>query len=101
MSPIVEWLEQNQKPCLFKKHLGIDCPGCGMQTAFIELLKGNFIDSIKAYPPLIPIIILFTFLLLHVIFKFKFGSSFLKYWFIFTVLITFLSYIYKIIFLTD
>jgi len=99
MKPIIDWLEQNQKPCLFKKHIGIDCPGCGMQTSFIELLKGNFIESIKAYPPLIPIIILFILLLLHIIFKLKNGSIILKYWFIFTVLITIISYFYKIIFI--
>ena len=99
MKPIIDWFEQHQKPCLFKKHVGLDCPGCGMQTSFIELLKGNLFESIKAYPPLIPIIILFTLLVLHVIFKFKNGSSLLKYWFIFTVGITIFSYIYKIIFI--
>ena len=97
MNSIANWLEKNQKPCLYKKHIGIDCPGCGMQTSFIELLKGNLTESILVYPPLIPIIILFLILALHLIFKFKTGGIILKYWFIFTVAITFISYIYKFI----
>lgn len=97
MKPIIKFLEKNQKPCLIKKHFDFDCPGCGMQTSFIELLKGNFVDSFITYPALIPIIILFTFLILHLIFKFTYGSNILIYWFIFTIAITIFSYIYKLI----
>lgn len=28
-------------PCLFKTAFGIHCPGCGLTSAFIELLKLN------------------------------------------------------------
>lgn len=28
-------------PCLFKTFLGFHCPGCGLTSAFIELLKLN------------------------------------------------------------
>ena len=96
MNEFIIWLEQNQQPCLYKKHLNFDCPGCGMQTAFIELLKGNFVESIYAYPALIPMIILFLTLSLYLMFKFKYGSVILKYWFIFTVIITIVSYLFKI-----
>ncbi len=96
---LISWLEANTQTCPYIYFFGIECPGCGMQTSFIELLKGNLFESIKAYPPLIPIIILFTLLLLHIVFKFKSGSIILKYWFIFTVGVTIFSYIYKIIFI--
>jgi len=92
----VKWLEYHQMPCFYKKYLGIDCPGCGMQSAFIELLKGNFIESIKLYPALIPTIIMFIFLIIHLIFKIKSGAKILKYWFIFTSLIIIINFIYKL-----
>ena len=84
-------------PCLYKKYLGIDCPGCGMQRAFIELLKGNIIESIKTYPALIPMIIMLVILLLHLKFKFKKGAFYLTIMFIFTALIIATNYIYKLI----
>ena len=67
-----------------------------MQTAFILLLKGEFIESLKAYPALLPTVFLITFLILHLIFKFKRGASILKYAFIFTVAIMVLSYVFHI-----
>jgi len=91
----IQWLESHQMPCVYKKYLGIDCPGCGMQRAFIELLKGHFGESIKMYPALIPIILMFLFLTLHLKFKFKKGSYYLTIMFIFTAIIIATNYIYK------
>ena len=96
-SRLIQWLENHQFPCFYKKYLGIDCPGCGMQRAFIELLKGNIIESIKTYPALIPMIIMFVFLFLHIKYKFKKGASYLTIMFIFTSVIILLSYIFKLI----
>ena len=97
MSTLIKWLESHQVPCLNKSVLGIDCPGCGMQTAFIELLKGNIIESVKIYPALIPTIIMLTFLILHLIFKIKNGALILKITFIINSSIIITSYIYKLI----
>ena len=33
--------------CVTKNISGIDCPGCGSQRAFHELLHGNFIKAAK------------------------------------------------------
>ena len=66
-----------------------------MQTAFILLLKGELIESLKTYPALIPVMFLFSFLILHIIFKFRKGAVVLKISFIFTVSIMVLSYIIK------
>lgn len=93
----IHWLESMQMPCFFKKYLGIECPGCGMQRAFIELLKGNLIESIKIYPALLPIIALMIFLGLHLKFKFKKGAFYITILFIFTALIITTNYIYKLI----
>ena len=84
-------------PCIYKKFLGVDCPGCGMQRSFIELLKGHFLMSIKTYPGLIPILIMFIFLGLHLKLKFKKGAYYLTLMFIFTALIITTNYIYKLI----
>ncbi|HBF87494.1 MAG TPA: DUF2752 domain-containing protein [Bacteroidales bacterium] len=97
MYKIIEWLESHMLPCPWKQYLGIDCLGCGMQRAFIELLKGNLIESINAYPALIPIIFMFSFLPLHLKFKFKHGALVLKISFIFIISIIIINYIYKLL----
>jgi hypothetical protein len=93
---IINWLESHTLPCFYKTLLGIECPGCGMQRAFIWLLKGNLIESIKAYPALIPTIILFLLLILQLILKFKKGNFYIKIIFIFTVCLIVINYFYKI-----
>lgn len=99
MDAIIAWLERNMGACFYKKYFGIDCPGCGMQRAFVELLKGNFIESLKLYPALLPTIGMFVFLILHLIFKFEKGGVYLKYFFIFTVSIIVINFIFKQIYL--
>jgi hypothetical protein len=84
--------------CPWKKHFGIECLGCGMQRSFIELLRGNIFESIKLYPALIPMMFLFSFLVFHLIFKFKHGASILKISFIFTIVIIVTNYLYKFLF---
>lgn len=97
METLIHWLEAHELPCYYKKFLGVECLGCGMQTAFILLLKGKFIESFLTYPALLPVIFLFLFLILHLIFKFKKGAAVLKFSFIFTVIIMVTSYIIKIL----
>ena len=86
-------------PCWYKKYFGIDCPGCGMQRSIIELFKGNFIESFKLYPALIPILILLFTLVLHLKFEFKYGAKILTYMFILVVTIVVISFTYKMIIL--
>ncbi len=93
----IEWIEQNQATCSYKKFLGVRCPGCGMQTAIIYLLKGEVWQSIKEYPALIPVIILFVYLILQLIFKFKKGVKILLYLFYSVLFIIFTNYIIRLI----
>ena len=88
-----QWLENNLLTCPYKNYLGIDCFGCGMQRSIIALLKGNFLESFYLYPALTPIISLFLLLIAHLIFKFKNGANWLKYHFVFVVLIIFIGFI--------
>jgi hypothetical protein len=78
MDSVITWLENHQIPCLYHRVLGIECPGCGLQRSFIELLKGNLGESFMIYPPLLPVMCLFGFLLLHLVFHFKKGANILK-----------------------
>ncbi len=76
---------------------GVDCPGCGMQRAFIELLKGNFVESFQLYPALLPTVFTLLITALHLIFKFKNGAAIIKYSFIITVSIVVVSFLLKMI----
>ncbi len=86
----IEWIEQNQMACSYKKFLGVRCPGCGIQTAIIHLFKGELWQSITEYPALIPIITLFIYAIALFIFKFKNGIKIVLYLF-YTVIFIILS----------
>jgi len=94
---LVTWLEDHILPCSFKSWFGVDCLGCGIQRAFILLLKGEYSASFYLYPALIPIILMLVLLVLHLVFKFKLGLKWLKYMFIFNVIIVLINYIIKFI----
>jgi len=95
---IVDWLEKRQAPCFYKSVFGVECPGCGMQRAFIALLRGDFLMSLKLYPALLPTMIMITFLAAHIIFKLRNGAKILLYMFIINAVIIVISYLYKLIF---
>ena len=94
---IADWIEKHMIPCIFKETCGFDCPGCGMQRAIIELLRGDIITSLKHYPALFPLFFLLMYLVLHLIFKFRHGAKVLKITFFLTTAIILIHYIYKLI----
>lgn len=94
---IIKWLESHQQACFYKKFLGVECPGCGMQRSFIELLKFEFIESFILYPALIPTLMLIIYLVLHLLFKYENGANILKILFIINTTIVVLGYIYKLL----
>jgi len=55
-------------PCIWKKIFGITCPGCGLTTAFISLLKFDFKGAYEANRL---IFILIPFALYYLITDFK------------------------------
>jgi hypothetical protein len=93
---IIHWLEGHTFPCLYKSFLGIECPGCGTQRAFIELIKGNLWESFLTWPPLLPVMFMICYLILFLIFKFKNGSRVLTITFIINAAIITINYIYKL-----
>ena len=55
--------------CVTKNISGIDCPGCGSQRAFHELLHGNFIKAAKLNLTIYFYIPLLLFLFLKIALK--------------------------------
>ena len=43
--------------CLLASTTGIPCPGCGWTRAFLALLDGDIVESLRLYPLLIPSIV--------------------------------------------
>lgn len=96
MKQLIEWLEQHQIPCVYQKLLGVPCPACGLQRSFIELLKGNIAESFMIYPPLLPVMILFLVLCLHLVFRFRRGGQWLKILSVLTGTIMIINYFFVI-----
>lgn len=94
---VANWLENHMQPCMYRQYLGIECPGCGFQRALIALLRGHFAESIQLFPGLMPMILLFLFLILHLIFKFKWGALVLKFVFIADMAIIMIHYMIHLI----
>jgi len=93
---ILFWLKTHLLRCPVKEYLGIDCPGCGFQRSVIALFEGDFVNSFKLYPPIVPLIILIAFTLVHLKFDFKQGAFLIKILYIGISLIIVINYIYKI-----
>lgn len=92
---VIHWLEKHQGTCVYKKFLGIECPGCGMQRSLIALLKGNIWESFQLFPALIPLFLMFIFLIFHLKYQFKHGARILTFWFVINTVIIIVSYIQK------
>ena len=93
----VDWLEKQQLPCFYKSVFGVECPGCGIQRALIALFRGEFFESFKLYPALIPTITMLVFLVVHLLYHLKNGAKILVSLFVFNVVIIFISYMCKLI----
>ena len=96
MDSVIEWLKSHGVPCFFKNVFGYECPGCGMQTAIILLLEGEFIESFITYPPLLFVVFLLSFFFVHIIFDIKAGDIILKWSFRLTAFVIFVSYVFKL-----
>jgi len=96
MQTIIHFLQNYMMTCWFVKHFGIECPGCGMQRSLILLLQGNFIESIKMFPALIPMLFMLSFLPFHMYFNFKIGPKVLLWSFIVSAFLMLINYSIKL-----
>lgn len=68
-------LDEFMLPCITKKFIGIDCPGCGLQRSISLLTHGDFYAAFKMYPPIYSIIILLCFLFIHNFIAIKYANK--------------------------
>ena len=54
---VFQWASKHLLPCFYKQLFGISCPLCGGQRSVILLCEGQFWESMKMFPPLLPLAI--------------------------------------------
>ncbi len=91
----IHFLERNLGTCYWKS-IGISCMGCGMQRSIIYMLKGEFVAAFYMYPPIYTLIVMFSFLMVHLKFNIKNGGKILIALFVLNILITLANYLIKI-----
>ena len=67
-------MEEYMLPCLNKKLFGIECLGCGIQSATAFLFKGEFLLAFKTYPAIYTLILLVLFLISTFFIEYKYGK---------------------------
>ncbi len=93
---LLSFLEKNMLSCQWKQQFDVECMGCGMQRSIIHLLKGEFVEAFFMYPAIYTLIVMFTFLILHLKFGFKKGHKILLYLFITNIVLMLIHYFLKI-----
>ena len=94
---LISWLESHMGTCTFHDQTDLSCPGCGLQRAVIALLKGDLIESFILFPPLLPLLIMFSFLAVHLIFNLRQGALVLKVMYMANAAIILLNFFVKLI----
>ncbi|MDN3619009.1 MULTISPECIES: DUF2752 domain-containing protein [Polaribacter] len=82
-------------PCLNKSLFGIDCPGCGIQRAFMLLTKGDFVAAFKMYPAIYTLLLFGLFILITFKFRFKNKQKIIISFATINVLVIIISYCIK------
>lgn len=97
VSPYFLGIENYMLPCFTKQLWGFDCPGCGLQRAFIFLIKGDFTAAFEMYPAIYPMLFLFGFVILDKLFSIKYGTKITNVLMIGTVGFILTNYLLKFI----
>jgi hypothetical protein len=97
LSALIEFLQHHLLECSLKASFGFDCPGCGMQRAFIALLNGNLYDSLKLNPSLIPFLLTLVYTFSHLMFGFKNGAKLVVIFFSTTATVMLVNFVLKLI----
>ncbi len=93
---MIEWLEAHMGSCVFVEYYHIECPGCGIQRAFIALLKGEVVQSLHFFPALMPYLATLILMVMQFIFKWKNGGTIAMWGFVISVIIMVISYIVRL-----
>lgn len=98
LNKVITWAESHMGTCRFHQETNLACPGCGLQRAVIALLKGDLVESFLLFPALLPLLAMFIFLGVHLMFRLKHGALVLKIMYISNVSIIIINYIIKLAF---
>lgn len=96
MVTLADFLEQHLFACVFRSLTGLDCPGCGLQRAFIALLRGDIVASFEHNAALIPFVITAIYTAFHLKFSFRSGARNILAMFIFTVSLMIVNFIARL-----
>ena len=94
---MLQWLEEHMLPCGFKAIFNVDCPVCGAQRSFVQLLKGNLAESFSVYPPLIPVLLLVSLGIFKLLNKQFIQTSFLRSYSLVVLIVVMINYIIRFI----
>jgi hypothetical protein len=89
--------EEHMLQCPLREMTGFDCPGCGFQRSFMALINGDVVQSLELFPGLIPMLLMFVLLGIHLIFKLKNGPGLLKWNFVLVGALVFGNFVYKLL----
>lgn len=68
-------IEDYMLPCLNKKYLGMECPGCGLQRSAVMIVKGEFVDAFFMYPAVYSLIAFFGFVIFNHFKTYKYANK--------------------------
>lgn len=83
-------------PCSWKETFGVECPACGAQRSFFELISGEIWTSIQLFPAMIPLIFAIITAIMHLTSPKRFPVKWTVYLFVMSGVIMFVSWLYKI-----
>ena len=89
-------MEDYMLPCLNKKFLGVDCPGCGIQRSASLLLQGEFTAAFHMFPAIYTLVPLFILILCSKVFQLKIDDRFIIVLAIASVALILINFIYKL-----
>ena len=95
--PYLYSLENYMLPCLNKRLLGVDCPGCGLQRSIGLLFEGEFVAAFQMFPAIYALIPLFVLIVGSQVFRLKIGERPIIALGIASVALILLNFLYKII----
>ena len=87
--------EQYMIPCLSKKIIGIDCPGCGMQRAILLFFQGDFQAAFQMNAAVLTTILFIIFVFLHFVDKQRNYHQLIRVFAVINTLIMIIAYIFK------
>lgn len=86
-------------PCSWKETFGIECPSCGAQRSFLELIHGHIIESIVLFPALLPLIAVGILMVVHILRPMKKASLWIVRLFVLSAVLMLGNWVWKMAFL--